>query len=54
MTKITWKKGFAVFTDFQQTVKVFPTNFINLDKAKPQNFHYIMIKSNKAQNFSPV
>jgi len=31
------EKSFAVFADFQQTAKVFPTNFINLQnlvKAK--------------------
>jgi len=28
------EKSFAVFVDFQQTVKVFPTNFINLSKEK--------------------
>jgi len=27
-------ENFAVFADFQQTAKVFPTNFINLYKAK--------------------
>jgi len=27
-------KSLAVFVDFQQTAKVFPTNFINLYKAK--------------------
>jgi len=26
MKKVTWQKSFVVFVDFQQTVKVFPTN----------------------------
>jgi len=40
------EKSFMVFADFQQTVKVFPTNFINLSKAKPQKFflHYDKIQ----------
>jgi len=29
-----WEKSFMVFADFQQTVKVFPTNFVNMSKAK--------------------
>jgi len=35
-------KSFVAFADFQQTIKVFPTNFINLSKAKLQKFslHY--------------
>jgi len=40
MTKVTQEKSFTVFVDFQQTTKVFPTNFIkqNMSQAKPQKF----------------
>jgi len=41
----------TVFVDFQQTMKVFPTNFI---KQNRKSFSYIMIKFNKPRNFYPA
>jgi len=45
MTKVTQEKKFVVFMDFQQTTKVFPTNFL---KQNCESFPYIMIKRNKS------
>ena len=54
-----WKKTFTIFL---QTMKVFPTNFISANiyskscfhayqKQNHKRFPYIIIKSNKPQNF---
>ena len=60
-----WEKGFVVFAEFQQTVKLFPINFIGAilstskcakccQKLNSKSITYTMIKSSKLQNFSPV
>ena len=54
MIKLSWKKASTAFADFQQTAKLFPTNFNSYSFQYPkfQATYFVLILLAKPQKLS--